>query len=140
MDDNEAKQRAVRDAKELLAKTSEPKDKLSIYAGLAAVQASLKDEDGLSATLQQAFVIADDLVRKSIDKDPAAGSWMRPGVDTAASMVRNLAKKQSSLVTNRIDDVRQAPLRVLLLIAAVESLDPEAKTERGPMIQFRFTT
>ena len=137
--DEEAKKKALENAKDLLARTSDPRDKLTILAGLAQSQAALKDDEGLNNTLQQALATADDMFRRSVDKNPSAGAWMRPGVDTASSIVKSLAKKQSTMVTAHVSDVRQAPLKALLLLSAVEALDPEAKSQSGPQMQFRFS-
>jgi hypothetical protein len=93
----------------------------------------------LNTTVQQALATADEMFRRSVDKNPSASGWMRPGVETASSIVKNLAKKQSTLVTARVDAVRQAPLKALLLLSAVEALDPEAKSQGGPQMQFRFS-
>lgn len=137
--DAQAREKALRDAKELLARTSEPRDKLIILSGLAQAQATMKDEEGLATTLDQGLVIADDLFRRSIDRNPSAGAWMRPGVDVATSLIKGAVKTQGKLVTDKLDAVRQAPLKALLLLAAAEALDPESRPTNGPQLRFSFS-
>jgi hypothetical protein len=63
---------------------------------------------------------------------------MRPGVEVASSLVRSAAKKQGKLVVDKLDSVRQQPLKALLLLAAVEALDPESHSTNGPQFRFAF--
>jgi hypothetical protein len=136
--DADAQQKALDNAREVLKSTSEPREKLSILAGIVQLEASMKDEDGLGASLQQAFGIADDMFRRSIDKNPSTGAWMRPGAEVGASIVRRSARKYPAIVADKIDSVRQSALKALMLLAAAESLDPESRTQSGPVFQFRF--
>ena len=137
--DAEAQQKALDNAKDVLKNTSEPREKLAILSGIVQLQASMKDEAGVATSLQQALGIADDMFRRSIDKNPSTGAWMRPGSELAASIVKRCARSYSAIVTDKIDFVRQSALKALLLLAAAESLDPESRTQSGPVFQFRFS-
>jgi hypothetical protein len=136
--DEAAKEKALKDAKDALAQATDPRDKLTILSGLAQAQTSLKDDEGLSATLQQSFVIADDMFRRSVDRSPSTGAWMRPGVQAATSMVRAGARKSPKIFADKIDSVRLEPLRALLLLGAAEALDPESRSNSGPQFRFQF--
>ena len=137
--DAAAKEKALKDAKDALAQASDPRDKLTILAGLAQAQASMKDDEGLAATLQQSFVLADDMFRRSVDKTPDGGAWMRPGVQATTSMVRAGARKSPQIFTEKIDGVRHQPLKALLLLSAAEALDPESRSNSGPQFRFAFS-
>jgi hypothetical protein len=134
----EEKEKALKAAKDALAAATDPRDKLTILSGLAQAQASLKDEEGLATTLQQSFVIADDMFRRSVDRIPASGAWMRPGVQLTTNMVRAGARKSPQTFSEKIDSVRHQPLKALLLLSAAEALDPESRSNSGPQFRFQF--
>jgi hypothetical protein len=134
----EEKEKALKAAKDALAEATDPRDKLTILSGLAQAQASLKDEEGLATTLQQSFTIADDMFRRSVDRIPASGAWMRPGVQLTTSMVRAGARKSPQTFSEKIDSVRHQPLKALLLLSAAEALDPESRSNSGPQFRFQF--
>jgi hypothetical protein len=136
--DADAQRKALDNAKQVLKSTSEPIEKLFVLSSIVTLQASMKDEDGMAVSLQQALALADDMFRRSIDKNPSTGAWMRPGAEVAASIVRSQARKNTAIVSDKIDSVGQSPLKALLLLAAAESLDPESRTQSGPVFQFRF--
>jgi hypothetical protein len=137
--DQDAKEKALKAAKEALAQTTDPRDKLTILSGLAQAQASLKDDEGLAATLQQSFNLADDMFRRSVDRNPAGGAWMRPGVQATIAMVRGIARKSPQTVSEKLDSVRHQPLKALLLLSAAEALDPESRSQSGPQFRFQFS-
>jgi hypothetical protein len=137
--DEAAKEKALKDAKDALAQATDPRDKLTILSGLAQAQAALKDEEGLATTLQQSFVLADDMFRRSVDRTPAGGAWMRPGVQATTSMVRAGARKSPKIFADKIDGVRHQPLKALLLLSAAEALDPESRSNSGPQFRFQFS-
>jgi hypothetical protein len=137
--DEAAKEKALKDANDALAQATDPRDKLTILSGLAQAQASLNDDDGLAVTLQQSFNLADDMFRRSVDKTPDGGAWMRPGVQAATSMVRGIARKSPRVVTEKLDSVRHQPLKALLLLSAAEALDPESRSNSGPQFRFQFS-
>lgn len=137
-DDAETQRKALENAQATLKTISEPREKLTVLAGIAQVQAAMKDQEALGATLQQSFAIADEMFRKSVDKNPSMGAWTRPGPEIAINMVKAMARKQPAVVTDKIDSVRQTPLKALFLLAAAESLDPESKPQGGQQFQFRF--
>jgi hypothetical protein len=135
----DAREKALKDAKDALAQASDPRDKLTILGGLAQAQAAIKDDEGLAVTLQQSFVIADDMFRRSVDRNPSAGFWMRPGVQSVVTMVRGTARKAPSVVSQKVEDVRHQPLKALLLLTAAEALDPESRVQSGPQLRFQFS-
>jgi hypothetical protein len=137
--DEAAKEKALKDAKDALAQASDPRDKLTILSGLAQAQASLKDDEGLAVTLQQSFNLADDMFRRSVDKTPSGGAWMRPGVQAATTLVRGVARKSPKIVSEKLDSVRHQPLKALLLLSAAEALDPESRSNSGPQFRFAFS-
>src|SRR4029078_9283924 len=104
--DQDAKEKALKAAKVALAQTTDPRDKLTILSGLAQAQASLKDDEGLAATLQQSFNLADDISRGSVTRTPAGGRGMRPGVQATIAMVRGIARKSPQTVSEKLDSVR----------------------------------
>lgn len=136
--DADAREKAIKNAKELLAQTSDSREKLTILSGLASAQSATNDVDSLSATLQQALAIADDLFRRSIDKNPSSGAWTRPGVEIATRLVKSTAKQQGRLIAEKLEAVRQEPLKALLMLSAVEVLDPESRSTNGPQFRFAF--
>jgi len=135
----DVREKALKDAKDALAQASDPRDKLTILGGLAQAQAAIKDDEGLAVTLQQSFVIADDMFRRSVDRNPSAGFWMRPGVQSVVTMVRGTARKSPSVVAQKVEDVRHQPLKALLLLTAAEALDPESRVQSGPQFRFQFS-
>jgi hypothetical protein len=134
-----AKEKALKDAKEALAQATDPRDKLTILSGLAQAQASLNDDDGLAVTLQQSFNLADDMFRRSVDKTPDGGAWMRPGVPLATTLVRGVARRAPKIMSEKLDSVRHQPLKALLLLSAAEALDPESRSNSGPQFRFQFS-
>jgi hypothetical protein len=136
--DAEARDKAIKAAKELLSQTSDPREKLTILSGLVSAQSQMNEIEGLSVTLQQGLSIADDQFRRSIDKDPSNGAWTRPGVEIASRLVRSASKQQGKLVAEKLESVRQQSLKALLLLAAVEALDPESHSTSGPQFRFAF--
>jgi hypothetical protein len=136
--DADAREKAIKNAKELLAQTSDPREKLTILSGLASAQSAMNDLDGLATTLQQALAIADDQFRRSVDKNPSSGAWTRPGVEVASRLVKGTAKQQGRLVAEKLESVRQQPLKALLMLSVVEALDPEARSTGGPQFRFAF--
>jgi hypothetical protein len=136
--DGDMQRKALENAKQALKTTSDAREKLFVLSGIVQLEALMKDEDGLATSLQQALGIADDMFRRSIDKSPSTGAWMRPGTELAASIVRRSARKNPAIVTDKIDSVDQSPLKALLLLAAAESLDPESRSQSGPVFQFKF--
>lgn len=121
----------VKNAKDAIAATPEPADKLRILTGLAQAQSTMKDKDGLNTTMDQAFAMGEDLYRKSIDKNPDAGVNTRPGIDTLTRLAGIGIKADQAATLAHIDRVNAAPLQTMLLISAAENLDPDMKPAVG---------
>ena len=104
----------------------EQSDKLRILAAPQA-QSAMKDKDGLNGTLDQAFTMAEDLYRKSVDKSPESSVNTRPGIESLSRLVGIGIKSDQSVTLGHIDRVNAAPLQTMLLISAAENLDPDMK-------------
>lgn len=129
--DPEQAARLVKNAKDAIAATPEQADKLRILAGLAQAQSAMKDNDGLNTTLDQAFTMAEDLYRKSVDKNPDSSVNTRPGIDSLSRLVGIGIKADQSTTLGHIDRVNATPLQTMLLISAAENLDPDMKVVGG---------
>jgi hypothetical protein len=136
--DPEKAAQLVKNAKDAIALTPEPSDKLRILAGLAQAQGSMTDTNGLSTTLKQGFALGEDLYRKSVDKNPSLPITMRPGVDSLGRLITAGMKADQQQAMENIDKLSMPALQTMMLISAAESLDPEMKgSDTGMRIVIR---
>jgi hypothetical protein len=128
----------IKSAREAMAATKEPADKLRILVGLAQAQSAMKDKEGFSATLDQAYAMGEELYRKSIDKTPDGPIMGRAGYDSMTRLTVTGVRLDSSATLAHIESIRMPILQAMLLVAAAQGLDPEGTPQDGPFrIQIR---
>jgi hypothetical protein len=136
--DPEKAAQLVKNAKQAIAATPEPSDKLRILAGLAQAQSAMKDTEGLNNTLKQGFTMGEDLFRKSVDRNPSAGVNTRPGVDSLNRLTGVGIKAEPQQTLENIEKISSQALQAMLFISAAENLDPDMKaTDTGFRIMIR---
>jgi hypothetical protein len=121
----------IKSAREAMAASKEPADKLRILVGLAQAQSAMKDKDGFAQTLDQAYAMGEELYRKSIDKTPDAPINSRPGFDSMSRLTSAGVRLDSSATLAHIEGVRMPMLQALLLVAAAQGLDPDSTPQDG---------
>jgi len=125
-------------AREALAAAKEPADKLRILVGLAQAQKAMNDKDGFGKTLDQAYVMGEELFRKSVDKSPDAAIISRPGLDLLTRLTVAGVRLDSTAILTHVDNLRSPLLQAILLVAAARGLDPDGTSQDGPVrIQIR---
>jgi hypothetical protein len=135
--DPERAAQMLKSAREAMAATKEPADKLRILVGLAQAQAAMKDSEGFATTLDQAYAMGEDLFRKSLDKSPDLPLLARPGFDSMMRVTITGVRLDSSTTLAHIDGVRMPILQALLLVAAAQGLDPDG-TPQGAGFTFQI--
>lgn len=126
----------LKKAKEAIAETKDPVDKLRILVGLAQAQASMNDKAGFEATLQSGYSLGEEMFRKGLDKNPNAPIFSQPGFDAMSRLTMSSVRMDYTATMARIDAIRSPLLQALLLITAAEGLDPDARVRpRGMRIR-----
>jgi hypothetical protein len=121
----------IKSAREAMAATKEPADKLRILVGLAQAQSAMKDKEGFSITLDQAYAMGEDLYRKSVDKTPDGPIMGRAGYDSMTRLTMTGVKLDSSATLAHIEGIRMPILQAMLLVAAAQGLDPDGAPQDG---------
>jgi hypothetical protein len=119
----------LKNAREALAASKEPADKLRILVGLAQAQKAMKDKDGFGKTLDQAYVMGEELFRKSFDKSPDSAINSRPGIDQLTRLTIAGVRLDSTAILTHLDNLRSPLLQAILLVAAARGLDPDSSSQ-----------
>jgi hypothetical protein len=119
----------LQNAREALAATKEPADKLRILVGLAQAQKAMKDKEGFGRTLDQAYAMGEELFRKSFDKSPDAAINSRPGIDQLTRLTIAGVRLDSTAILTHLDNLRSPALQAILLVAAARGLDPDSPSQ-----------
>jgi hypothetical protein len=117
----------LKSARQVLAETPEPRDKLTILIGLAKAQSALGDAEGFKDTLARSFALAEDLYRKGLDRDPSAPVFAQPGFDQLSRLITAAAEKDVQSLQVRIEALRSTPLQASMWIQLAQALDPERR-------------
>lgn len=122
----------MKNAKEAIAETKEPQDKLRILVGLAQAQAAMNDKEAFAATLQTGYAMGEELFKKSIDKNPTMPINFLPGFDAMSRLTMSAVRVDYAATMAKLDTVRTPILQALLLVSAAEGLDPDTRPrQRG---------
>jgi hypothetical protein len=119
----------LKSSREALAAAKEPSDKLRILVGLAQAQKAMKDKDGFGKTLDQAYILGEDLFRKSVDKSPNGAIIARPGLDLLTRLTIAGVRLDSTAILEHLDNLRSPVLQSILLVAAARGLDPDSPSQ-----------
>ncbi len=128
----------LKKAKEAIAETKDPADKLRILVGLAQAQAMMDEKAAFETTLQTGYALGEELFRKGLDKNPTASIFSQPGFDAMSRLTMSSVRMDYAATMARIDTVRSPLLQALLLITAAEGLDPDARPRPRMGIRIRM--